>query len=364
MQTKKILFGVPPKAHVLLAQDEITGFQEIGYECESAVYGRNDQSISKINKLFGVLRNAIKLIIKLYKFNPNILYLNSRFEPIGATRDYISILLIKCFYFKKIKIVIKSHGSEIMMLEDNSLFFKKLVIPFLTKQVKAWFFLSTDEKDTIAKLNPKFGRNIYVTANIVDPSRSLKSEKFKKKFNLDSSKFNFLFVGRMLKEKGIFNIVKSIQNLEDRNNYRFTFVGDGPDFQELKTLSSDLKLDDYTNFTGFVPDKECDHFYANADALVYPTYCNEGFPMALFKAVSCGLPIITTQIRAAKDYLTQPNNVLWVDGRSEESIGHAVKAIYNDTQLRANMKENNSALGTNFTRLKVCNQMKTVFDRL
>src|SRR4051794_1940371 len=106
---RKILMGIPPKAHLTLALDEVNGFREIGYECNHITYGRNDQSISVFNKLLGVLKNAINVVFALYKYSPSFLYLNSRFEPVASTRDAITLLIIKGLYYKKVKIIIKTH---------------------------------------------------------------------------------------------------------------------------------------------------------------------------------------------------------------------------------------------------------------
>ncbi len=41
LMAQRILVGVPPKHHVLLSHDEIEGFNDLGYTCQSVIYGRN-----------------------------------------------------------------------------------------------------------------------------------------------------------------------------------------------------------------------------------------------------------------------------------------------------------------------------------
>lgn len=358
---QKILFGIPPKTHVTLAQDEIEGFEKIGYNCKSIIYGRNNQNISKINKLFGVVNNAFKIVFKLYSFKPHTLYLNSRFEPVACLRDFITIFIIRCFYIFKLQVIIKTHGSDLSVLDNSSFGFKKIVLPYLTNYVDKWLFLSKEEKTIIGNTKPELGKRIYVTCNIVEPSRSIKSATFKAKYNLPDDKFLFLFVGRIVDEKGVFSILRSIPNLSFRDECKFVFVGDGPDFLALKEEAKLLNIVNCVVFTGFIEDEECDHFYANVDALVFPTYFNEGFPMALFKSVAAGLPIITTPIRAAKDHLSEPENVLWVDGISVPSVTNAIMKLYGNTALRDVMHKNNKVLSEKFIREAVCRQMEEVF---
>lgn len=357
---QRILVGVPPKHHVLLSHDEIEGFKDLGYNCRSVPYSRNDATGSKIKKLFGVIGKAFNIVKELYAFNPHILYLNSRFEPVGTTRDFITVLIIKLFYFRKVKIVIKTHGSDISIMEKTSFFYRKLMIPFLRKHVDAWFFLSSEEKEMVRKYDPVLANKIFITANIVDPGRSVASLAFREKYDLDEQKFKVLFVGRIVREKGVFSLLESIPRLTCKEECLFVFVGDGPDMQALKKRAEELQVTRYVRFPGFVPDHECDHFYANADMLAFPTYFNEGFPMALFKSIAAGLPVITTRIRAAKDHLSAPDNVLWVEGESAESVAEAIDTLYENHPLRTIMSQNNRQIARKFTRGEVCAGMHEV----
>lgn len=141
---KRILVGVPPRHHVLLSHDEIDGLTDLGYHCKPVLYGRNDSNLGVLNKFMGVVGRALTIVQELYSFKPGFLYLNSRLEEQGSTRDFISVLLIRLLYWRKLKIVIKTHGSEPSVLQSESFFFKRMVIPFLTKYVNAWFVLSKD----------------------------------------------------------------------------------------------------------------------------------------------------------------------------------------------------------------------------
>jgi glycosyltransferase involved in cell wall biosynthesis len=357
---KRILVGVPPKHHVLLSYDEINGLSELGYTCRPVLYGQNNSSLNKITKLLGVIGRAINIVKELYRFKPDILYLNSRFEPVATIRDFITAWVVNLLYVRKLKIVIKTHGSDVSILKSQAFFYKQVVVPYLVKHIDAWFFLSNEEKEMIRQYNPALANKIFITANIVDPARSVASLEFRNKYSLDDNKFKVLFVGRIVREKGVFSLLQSIPLLDCKEDYLFLFVGDGPDLKELVQLSEKLKVSAYTRFLGFIPDEECDHFYANVDILAFPTFFNEGFPMALFKSVAAGLPVITTQIRAAKDHLTAPDNVLWVEGESPESVAEALAALYKDNGLRQAMSQNNRQIAKKFSREHVCSEMSEV----
>jgi glycosyltransferase involved in cell wall biosynthesis len=351
---KKILVGIPPKNHIVLAFDEIKGFTELGYTCDTIVYGNNSGSLSGLKRLQKVVINAFKIVSKLYRFSPDFLYLNSRFEPVATSRDFVTLLIVRLCYLKRVRVVIKSHGSDLSILTNEAFLYKRIIMPFMEKVVDAWFFLSNEEKEVIRRENTALSEKCYVTTNIIDPERSISSEQFRAKYKLDEEKFKILYVGRMVREKGIFDILKSIPLLRFKENCLFVFVGDGPNFEELKSFAEAQGLGAFVHFTGFIADEECDHFYANTDLLVYPTFDTEGFPMALFKSVAAGLPVITTQIRAAKDHLTSGQNVLWVEANSPSAIAAAVSRIYNNKSAVSEMSANNKILGKKFSRSNVC----------
>ncbi len=360
-QAKKILIGVPPKAHVSLAQDELRALQALGWECFSVPYGRNNQSVGVLNKFFSTLVKAFVLVGRLYRIRPQYLYLNSRFERAGSTRDFISLLTVKLLYFGKIKIFIKSHGSEAHRMQHEPFFIRSLVMPFLTRVVDGWFFLSSDEKQLLSGYNAALASKIHIVPNIIDPNRCVASAGFNREYGLPEEKFKILFVGRMVREKGIFDLLNAIPAIEDRENCIFIFVGSGNDEEKLRQEASLKGLQPYCRFMGYLPDAECDHFYANTDLLIFPTYDTEGFAMALFKSVSAGLPVLTTKIRAAKDYLQEPENLLWINEKDPSSIAGAVNRMIAEKELLQNMRANNRRLGEKFSAENVANLMTGIF---
>lgn len=359
---KKILVGVPRKDHVLLAYDEIHGLQALGYQCIPFKYLRSNQKISKLRKYIAVIIDTFKIIFLSYKHRPAFIYFNSRLDELASLRDAFVVWMIRVLYPLPLKILIKTHGSNPSMLDIRSFVYKNFVIPVLQKKVDAWFFLSSQEKEMIRIRNREMAEKIHITVNIVIPERSRSSKAFREKFNLPEDKLNVLFVSRMAREKGGFDVMQAIPDVKNKNRCFFTFVGDGPDLGELQNLAKELKLEKLVQFTGFIQDEECNHFYANTDLLVFPTYFDEGFPMVLFKSVAAGLPVITTRTRAAIDFLSEPDHLLWVEARSPQQVAQAIDRLVEDDLLREKMSQNNILLGRKFNQSDVCNGMMEVFE--
>ena len=105
-----------------------------------------------------------------------------------------------------------------------------------------------------------------------------------------------------------------------------------------------LDLQSEVKFTGYLPETEVAKYFFSSDIFVFPTRHAEGFPNVLFKAAAAGMPIVTTKIRAAADYLQEPENCLF---SSQEPVDIAAKIIklIETHELRHRMSANNSAFG-------------------
>lgn len=359
----KIIFGIPPKDHQKITLDEVNGMSDLGYTCYTTAFGMNNSSAGTISKLFNTLRNAFSIIYKLYSVNPNILYLSSRVEPIAFIRDFITILLVRIFYQKKVRIVIKSHGSDYTHFSNKGFFYDKLINPFLRKQVDGWLMLSNDE--CISMHDALFDKSkVFLTTNIVSDIEMEQSDEAKNYFDkIPVGKFKVFFCGRIISEKGCYDIIDSVEKIVQKDKMIFVFLGDGPELLKIKKIVSERKLERFFLFLGWVREPVSNYLISKADTLLLPSY-SEGFSMVLFRSIANGIPVITTRIRAAKDYLKAPDNVLWVNIGQPKEIAEAVNRLYSDTDLRKKMQENNALLGAKFSRKSTCENLSIIFKTI
>jgi glycosyltransferase involved in cell wall biosynthesis len=171
-----------------------------------------------------------------------------------------------------------------------------------------------------------------------------------------------LFIGRFIPAKGLIDVVRACQLVFEKG-VKFTLlcVGDGPDRPGAEKLVDELNMRSYVKFAGFVPEQATQEYYTNSTALVFPTYHHEGFPMVIFKSVAAGLPIITTRIRAAADYLSEPANCLWVDPRDPQMLADRMIRLLRDVPLATRMGENNSRLAETFAVAEVANEYLEIY---
>jgi glycosyltransferase involved in cell wall biosynthesis len=101
-------------------------------------------------------------------------------------------------------------------------------------------------------------------------------------------------VARMRPEKGHDLFLRAFRLVRDRLPIaRAVLVGDGPSFDEVRSLASALGLDPAVTFVGGVEDPRSHLAEAHVVALSSP---HEGFPNALLEAMACGRPVVATAV--------------------------------------------------------------------
>ena len=157
--------------------------------------------------------------------------------------------------------------------------------------------------------NKLINRNrLFLTKNIVRTEMFQIDPYFRKTFNIPEDHKILLFAGRMIRKKGIHDIIDAFENFIKKHKAILIMVGDGEELEKIKFKIEDLKIKSHIILPGWVNEEKVAYFPANSDILIFPTYYPEGFPMALFNAVGAGLSILTTPTRAALDYLKEPEN--------------------------------------------------------
>lgn len=105
---------------------------------------------------------------------------------------------------------------------------------------------------------------------------------------------NVLFIGRVVKEKGIYDFAELVSIAE--NNYNFTIVGDGPELNNIKKM---LSTKNNVQFLGFISDKnKIADILSNNDFLIVPSRKTNGweelFGLVIIEAMAAGLVVIAT----------------------------------------------------------------------
>jgi len=144
------------------------------------------------------------------------------------------------------------------------------------------------------KLKDEYGIKPTQIFNGVDTARfSRNDSKLRKELNLDD-KFVFLFVGRFYPQKGLDYLMRAFASVKTKKAH-LILAGDGPDFEKIKSLSSELKVGDKTSFIGPIDNEKIVDVYNACDCFVLSSTW-EGLAIVLLEAMSCSKPAVVTAV--------------------------------------------------------------------
>jgi glycosyltransferase involved in cell wall biosynthesis len=143
-------------------------------------------------------------------------------------------------------------------------------------------------------------RGIFTALNAVDNNlfmlgaRQARQNEAQTRADLGLPPRYFLFVGRLVREKGVFDLLSAYAGLDPslRGAIALVFAGDGPERQRLQEQAR-LVSPGQVLFTGFVHRDQLPAYYALADMLILPSY-TEPWGLVVNEAMACGLPVVVS----------------------------------------------------------------------
>ncbi len=142
-------------------------------------------------------------------------------------------------------------------------------------------------------------------------------------------KLTFLFVGRLHLEKNLLALLEAMKDIPD---IRLRIVGKGPLEKDVRISAERNGID--LELIPSVPNTELPAIYNDADIYIQPSLY-EGNPKTILEAMSCGLPIIATDVPGINSVIRHGKNG-YLCGTDPQSIREAITNARND---RSTMKQ-------------------------
>lgn len=158
----------------------------------------------------------------------------------------------------------------------------------------------------------------------------------------DSDVFTFVFVGRIVGDKGINELVEAFDKLHNMyKNTRLVLVGRYEHNLDPVSDTTRKSIDDNDAIDACGPKYGDDllQIYVNADCFVMPSY-REGFPNTVLEAGAMGLPSIVTDINGSREIIENEKNGLIVPSKDANALYGAMERMLTDNTLREVMKNN------------------------
>lgn len=197
------------------------------------------------------------------------------------------------------------------------------------------FFQNPDDRELFERL-----KIVRKDTTEVVPGSGVDVEYFHPNFHnpAESGDVKILFVGRLLKDKGIHEFISAAGKLH-KNGDRLRFYALG-DFDERNpSCISKSTLDDATaagivDWLGKTDDVR--NYLTTADIVVLPSY-REGVPRSLLEAAAMGIPLVATDVPGCRRVVEHGYNGLLVPPNDADSLAVAIDELANNVELRDQM---------------------------
>jgi glycosyltransferase involved in cell wall biosynthesis len=169
-------------------------------------------------------------------------------------------------------------------------------------------------------------------------------ENLKKELGLLPTDFVFVFVGRIVSDKGINELIAAFVEIKKQvNEAKLILVG--PYEQELNPLKDETLYQIETNKSIVSVGYQLDvrPYFAISDGLVFPSY-REGFPNVVMQSGAMGLPCIVTDINGCNEIIEHAKNGFVIPVKNQKAIYESMLHFIKNKEQFCQMKQNTRAM--------------------
>lgn len=200
----------------------------------------------------------------------------------------------------------------------------------------------------------------YFSPNVVSDEQQ---EITKQSYGIAYNDFVFVFIGRLVKDKGINELVKAFEAINELYpSTKLLLLGNFE--QHLDPLEAETLYKIQNNskivYTGFLSDVR--PYLAISHALVFPSY-REGFPNVPMQALAMEVPAIVTDINGCNEIVIHEQNGLIIPPKNTRAIMEAMQRLMNDQVLYNHLKSNaRESIVSRYDQLTLWKLIKEEYD--
>ena len=181
----------------------------------------------------------------------------------------------------------------------------------------------TQNPDDLKTLGIRNKGSVVLGSGFLNKFKDSPRHKYSKKL----SSINLLYVGRLLKSKGITEVINIFKKLSGGSTkFKLTIVGDVDEENPNSINESDLnyiKESELIDYVGFVDNLH--EIYSKSDILLFPSNYREGVPRVIIEALSYGITIVTNNLPGCKECVT--NNGILINENNLKNVIDYLKCI-------------------------------------
>ena len=225
------------------------------------------------------------------------------------------------------------HGSDIFGLHGALLEkFKAITV----RHVNAVTVNSSATRRAVAELCPETAPLHTIPMGVAVRSSGLReqgqSAAIRARFRRGQGPL-LLFVGRLVEEKGLADLLEALCLLRDRHNdMTLLVIGEGQERASFERQSAERGLTGQVFFGGWVEPEQLFDYFAAADIFTAPSR-TEAQGLTIIEAMMAGRPVVATRTGGIVDSVAHEVSGLLISERSPNELAAAITRLVNDPEL-------------------------------
>lgn len=190
--------------------------------------------------------------------------------------------------------------------------------------------------------------------------------KLKKNLGLKKDDFTIIYCGRLIKEKGVLELIKSVKEINN-SKIKLIVVGSinfakgGSDAYTDK-LNKEIEGTNKVILTGYVNNSDLYKYYKLADIMVIPSLWEEAAGLVCIEGMICKKPIITTDAGGIKEYVSDSSLVIKRDKNFISNLKKSILELYQKKDKLSEIGDKNYNFALKFNNQDYYNNLVKIIE--
>ena len=292
--------------------------KKLGVKFYQNIYLRNSYNIFLGFKAMKEIREAVD------EFNPDLISCHS------TATGFWGRLAIR----NRVLTIFTVHGWG---FTEGTPFFRKIILLLAEKIASCYCKKIICVSDFDRELALKY--KIAPKEKLITVHNGVEIIDFSKK-EINPLEIKIVFVGRLSKQKDPLLLLKAFNllNQELKEKSEIFIIGEGEKRRELKDFIFKNKLKEKVKLLGELEREEVFEVLRNSDIFVLPSNW-EGFPYTILEAMSCGLPVIASDVGGVSEIVDENCGIL-IERGDKEGLKKALEKLIENSSLLLKLGEN------------------------
>ena len=318
-----------------------------------------EKTLSNSVPLRSSLLFNLRVLIHLYKFKPDIIYLR---------RPSLAKTLLK-FKIKSAKYIFETHevfhqtsheaGKSKTITDKN-----KNLEDYVYTKINGIVSITEGLKDDIFNTFPNCCKNIITSPDGVDLTLV---NQVKDSYSDNNKVPHLLYIGSLHKWKGVQTLLEAMPYTS--SGHLHIAGGKQSEIETLKLVAQRLGISSRVTFIGYIAPKNRFQIIAKSDICLLPLSSMSiaskyTSPLKLFEYMAMGKPIISADLPSIREVITHKQNGFLVEPESPVKLGDAINQLISDKALQKSLGENALKDSESYTWINRANTLQKWFKSI